>query len=169
MRTPLVPNRLAHRRRLALGVLLLLVAATVAWAAVPAGAASAARPAPRLKDPAATGLALSTEYLTILQQGDEAKLAKFLDPAFQLQRADGTGADRAEYLANPAQIATFTIDEAIIARQHDDVLTVRWGVATNQTIDGVQYRTGTAPRISAYRWSGTRWRLVAHANFNLPS
>jgi hypothetical protein len=155
------------RRVAAVLVALTVVSGVTVAAGAPAGAAG--RPAPRLKDPAVTGRALATEFLTILQAGDRAALAKFLDPAFLLQRTDGTGADKQQYLADPATITSFEIDDALVARQDDDVLTVRWGVAVNSTIDGVAQRIGVAPRLSTFRWRNGRWRLLSHANFNMPS
>ena len=145
----------------------LVMAVAITVGVGPAGAAT--RPAPVLKDPAVTARQLVTRYLTILEEGDTAALARFLDPAFQLQRADGTGADRTEYLANPATVTSFTIPPQIDARQHGDVLTVRWSVEVDSVIDGVMQRRGDAPRLSTFRWSGDRWRLISHGNFNLPA
>ena len=85
----------------------------VALAALFAGPAAAAT-APRLKDPDATGEKLATKFLTLLQSGDSKGLAAFLDPSFQIQRADGTGANRTEYLANPAKVATFAIGPDVV-------------------------------------------------------
>ena len=146
---------------LALFVALVLVVLVAA----PASAATA----PKLKDPAAAGEKLVTKYLTLLQSGDAKGLAAFLDPAWQLQRADGTGATRAEYLANPPTVSTFELGPDVIAVQHGDVLTVRWTLEVDVTIDGAQYRTTEAPRLSGFRWDGRRWRMISHANFNVPA
>jgi len=156
------------RRRLILRRTGTLVAAALVVVIGFAGPAHAAT-APRLKDPAAEGRRLSTEFLTLLQRGDTRGLAKFLDPTFQIQRTDGSGADRGEYLANPVKVTTFTIDPVLEARQRGDVLTVRWGVDVDSTIDGVSQRAGVAPRLSTYRWTANRWRMTSHANFNVPS
>ena len=139
--------------------------ALVALVAAPASAASA----PRLKNPDATGEKLATKFLTLLQSKDAKGLAAFLDPAFQIQRADGTGANRAEYLANPAAVTTFAIGPELTAVQAGDVLTVRWQLEANVQIDGTQYRTTQAPRLSVFRWDGRQWRMVSHANFNVPA
>ena len=155
--------RLARVRLLALLATLVLV--LVVFVAAPASAASA----PKLKDPDATGEKLATKFLTLLQSGDVKGLAAFLDPAFQLQRADGTGVTRAEYLANPSKVSTYQLGPDVIAVQHDDVLTVRWTLEVNVTIDGTQYRTTEAPRLSGFRWDGRRWRMISHANFNVPA
>lgn len=147
----------------------LLAAAFLVSVTLAAPAVAATRPAPTLKDPAATARGLVTEYLTILQRSDTAALAKFLDPAFQLQRADGTGADRAQYLADPATVTAFTIAQPLTARQDGDVLTVRWGVEVDSVINGTTQAAGTAPRLSTFVWRNGRWRLVSHGNFNRPA
>jgi hypothetical protein len=146
----------------------LLVALALALGALVAAPASAA-PAPKLEDAGAAGEKLVTKYLTLLQSGDTKGLAAFLDPAWQLQRADGTGATRVEYLANPPTVSTFQLGPDVIAVQHGDVLTVRWTLEVDVTIDGTQYRTTEAPRLSGFRWDGRRWRMISHANFNVPA
>jgi len=146
-------------------VLVLAALALTVFLAAPASASSA----PRLKDPDATGEKLATKFLTLLQTKDSKGLAAFLDPSFQLQRADGTGATRSEYLANPSTVASFKIGPQLSAVQAGDVLTLRWQLEANTQIDGTQYRTTEAPRLSVFRWDGRQWRLVSHANFNVPA
>jgi hypothetical protein len=150
--------------RRALALLLTVVASAVLLV----GPAAAAQP-PKLKDPSVTGRDLSDEFLTILQQGDMAALGKFLDPAFQLQRADGTGVTKAEYLAKPAVVGQYRIGDAVQGTQDDDVLVVRWSVSSELQVDGTPYAATEAPRLSTYHWNGKRWRLVSHANFNKPA
>ena len=150
-------------RSLAVFAIAALVVA--AFTAVPAAAASA----PKLKDADATGEKLATKFLTLLQSKDVKGLAAFLDPSFQLQRADGTGATKAEYLANPSAVTSFAIGPELTAVQAGDVLTVRWQLEVNSQIDGTQYRTTEAPRLSVFRWDGRQWRMVSHANFNVPA
>ena len=124
---------------------------------------------PVLADPAATGRSLATEFLEILQKGDTGELDAFLDDSFQLQRADGSGANKAEYLANPAKVQAFKLGAELSAVQSGAVLSVRWSVVIDETINGKQIEKGEAPRLSAFVWRGDRWRLMAHANFVLPS
>ena len=157
------PNRLPRIRALAV-----LTVATLVLAAFVAAPASAASP-PKLKDPHATGEKLATKFLTLLQTKDARGLAAFLDPSFQLQRADGTGATKPEYLANPATVSSFEIGPELTAVQAGDVLTVRWQLEVDVQIDGAQYRTTEAPRLSVFRWDGRQWRMVSHANFNVPA
>jgi len=146
-------------------VLVLAALALTVFLAAPASAASA----PRLKDPDATGEKLATKFLTLIQNKDTKGLTAFLDPSFQLQRADGTGATKSEYLANPATLTTWKIGPQLTAVQAGDVLTVRWQLEANVQIDGAQYRTTEAPRLSVFRWDGREWRIVSHANFNVPA
>jgi hypothetical protein len=105
----------------------------------------------------------------LLQDKDLEGLAAFLDPSFQLQRADGTGVTRSEYLANPSTVTSFKLGPQLRAVQAGDVLTLRWQLEANTQINGTQFATTEAPRLSVFRWNGRQWRLVAHANFNVPA
>ena len=125
--------------------------------------------APKLSQPDSTGRELVTEFLTILQRADRAELDAFLDPSFQIQRADGTGADKSTYLQSPATVTSFTVLPELEARQNDDVLTVRWSIEVDELVNGSLTLKGQAPRLSTFHWTGKRWQLLSHANFNLPS
>ena len=149
--------------------LVALVAVTTLALLVLFATPAAAVSTPKLKDANAKGEQLATKFLTLLQTKDAKGLNAFLDPALQLQRADGTGATKAEYLANPAAVTSFELGDTVTAVQHDDVLSVRWTLKVNLTIDGQPYRTTEAPRLSSFRWNGKTWRLVSHANFNVPA
>jgi len=125
--------------------------------------------APVLDDPAATGRQLAEEFLMILQDQDTEALDGFLANGFQLQRADGTGATKAEYLASPAKVGEFTLGDEVTAVQDRGVLTVRWTVMVQEEIDGVATDAGEAARLSTFVWQGGRWRMLAHANFVRPA
>src|SRR5262245_30732543 len=154
-------------RSLGRAALVLVITALVlaTYLAAPASATSA----PRLKDPDATGERLATKFLTLIQDQDTKGLAAFLDPSFQLQRADGTGATRSEYLANPSTVMSFKIGPELTAVQAGDLLTLRWQLEANTQINGTQFSTTEAPRLSVFRWDGRQWRIVSHANFNVPA
>ena len=143
--------------------------ALVATMTLTAAACGGSKSTPTLSDPNATGRELVTEFVTILQNGDTAALQSFLDPGFQIQRADGTGADKDVYLQSPAKIASYTIMPGVEARQNGDVLTVRWAIEVDEVINGTSTIKGQAPRLSTFHWTGDRWQLSSHANFNLPS
>ncbi|MEQ8717640.1 MAG: nuclear transport factor 2 family protein [Acidimicrobiales bacterium] len=125
--------------------------------------------APVLADVDATGRELATEFLTILQGGDTDVLGDFLADGFQIQRADGSGATKAEYLENPAEVGDFTLGDSVTAVQQGDVLTVRWTLEVSEAIDGTDFSGNEAPRLSTFVYVDGRWRLLSHANFNLPA
>ena len=133
---------------------------------------SADRPSdavPVVTDVKETGTELVTKFLNILQSGDRAALDAFLDPAFQLQRADGSGADKAQYLENPATVKSFELGKELSSVLNGDVLSVRWSVIGNVTINGKEIEKGAAPRLSTFVWHDGSWRLLSHANFALPA
>ena len=152
---------MGRKRRLSAGIL--AIAAAISFAAC---GDTDDGGAPTLADPSVTGREVSTEFLTILQNADVDALDRFLADGFQLQRTDGTGATKADYLLNPAQVNDFMLGETVIGVQDDDVLTVRWTVTVDSVINGQPAGTTEAPRISTYVWDEGRWRLVSHANFN---
>ncbi len=124
---------------------------------------------PAVSDVQATGKELATQFLTILQSGDKTALQAFLDDAFQLQRADGTGADKTQYLENPATVKSFTLGKELTAAINGDVMTVRWSVVGNVVINGKEIGKGEAPRLSTFVWHNGAWHLLSHANFALPA
>jgi|GEM_PF-537387 len=125
--------------------------------------------APVLADANATGSELATEFLTILQNGDRDALDAFLDESFQLQRADGSAATKAEYLGNPAKVTSFELGQTVTAVQSGSMLSVRWSVIIDEVVNGKVLSKAEAPRLSAFVWDSGRWRLAAHANFNVPA
>jgi len=159
----------AVRRSRGATAVLLLVSMVVAWTALSAVAvagAAANSSAPKLKDPAATAEKLVTAWLTALQEKDSAEIAASLAPNFQIERADGTGTDRAGYIAKPAVVDTFTLDDEISAIQSGDTLTVRWAVKISEQIGDNEYRDVEAPRLTTFVWQKGRWKILSYANFN---
>lgn len=129
--------------------------------AAPAGATAHA-PA---NDPVATGKELVTRYFTLIQKKDTAGLDKMLSPAFQLERADGTGLGKAEYLQKLPTVTSFELTDFSASRA-GSVLVVRYLADATGVVDGKQYTPGPAPRLSVFTRNGKRWQIVAHANFN---
>ena len=105
-----------------------------------AACASESSDAPTLADPAETGRALAIDFLDMLQRADAEALEDFLAPAFQLQRPDGSGYDRDEYLADPAVVNTFEVGDDVIASQQGDLLIVRWGAQVNDLLTKCLYK-----------------------------
>lgn len=151
---------LAVRRTLLAGLLTIALGCTLAVAAppVPAGAAVGLH---------ATDGQLANEFLRLLKAKDTKGLARFLDPAFLLQRADGTYLTKAQYLQNPAVVNDYTISN-VFGTRHGNVRVVRYTVVTDQIIDGQKVTADPVSRLSTYVRHGRTWRLISHANFIAP-
>jgi hypothetical protein len=142
------------------------VGALLVSVALPLGVAGASAPrATSGTDPAATAETLLTKYFTLLQDKDEAGLDKFMSPAFELQRADGTGSNKQDYLQALPTIESFELTDFTASRA-GDVLVVRYLADATGLVDGRPYSPGPAPRLSVFVRDGKRWRIAAHANFN---
>ena len=145
-----------------------LAAAALAMALTSAGAApptTAAKPAPRFANPTKTATTLVHRFFTLVQEKDVAQLKRFLSPAFQVQRADGSGAGKSEYLSKLATIHKFELT-SLHATQTGGTLVVRYLATVEGILNGKPYTPGPAPRLSVFSWNGERWQLAAHANFN---
>ena len=88
-------------KRTALLLGTLVAASLVIGPTVTAGTAVRVRPAPKLSNPTATATKLSNQFFTLLVDKDIPGLTKFLSPAFQVQRADGSGSGKKAWLALP--------------------------------------------------------------------
>jgi Domain of unknown function (DUF4440) len=126
---------------------------------------AAERPAPRLANPTGVAKDLVDRFFVLLAHKDRAGLARFLSPAFQVQRADGSGGNKKAYLANLATIHQFRITQ-LRATQAGATLVVRYLARVEGVVNGKLYTPGPAPRLSVFVWNGQRWQLAAHANFN---
>lgn len=112
---------------------------------------------------------LVVEFLTILQQDEPVPaLTTYLDPAFQIQRANGTREDKASYLANPAHFGDFEVSGYRVTR-NATVIVATFNVAAKETVDGVVYKKTPAPRIGTWLFSKGAWRLISYGNFNAPN
>jgi Domain of unknown function (DUF4440) len=148
-----------------LAVLAAALACIVGAQPLGASTTTAARPAPKLKNPTATGHALVDRFFFLIEHKDRASLEKFLAPGFQVQRADGSGSGKAAWLANLATINSYTLTE-VKGTQAGGSLVVRYLAKVEGMTNGKPYTPGPAPRLSVFSWSGTAWQLAAHANFN---
>jgi hypothetical protein len=145
--------------------MLLLGVLAAAAILVPSAATTTPRPAPAYSDPTAAAKPLVLRFFVLLQKKDIAGLETFLSPAFQVQRADGTSSGKEDYLAKLPDIQKFYIS-GLAATQAGGTLVVRYLARVIGTVNGKPYTPGNAPRLSVFAWSGTRWQLAAHANFN---
>jgi len=149
------------RRTLALTVVIF------AFCAVPAFGA-AKTPDQVLHTQSSSGLALMTAYSQLLVNKDKPAIANLLCQAFQIQRADGSHANRAQYLAKLPDLRAFSFADVTQGRG-PNVVTVRMQATATLFVNGAMYNPAPAPQLAVFRWQGTRWLLVAQGNFNLPT
>jgi len=145
----------------ALFIAALALVASACNSAAPAGTS----PAPSSESAATVAQPLATKLFQLLHDKDTAGLEAFLSPAFTLQRADGSSADKAAFIQRPADVVEFTIS-ALAATQTGNVIVARYMADVVGTASGRPYTPGPAPRLSVFVWDGSDWQLVAHANFN---
>lgn len=158
-----------HRRLLILLALALALPLALSGtaAAAPAERATAEQQAANLK----LGTRLVTRFWDLLVAGDPDQLRAFLSPAFQVQRANGSGQNRNQYLADFADSTTVISDYAlskIKVTRAGGVVVVRYYSQTTQTISGTPYSTAPAPRIVTFVQTPSGWRMTSNANFNAP-
>ena len=158
-----------HRRLLILLALALALPLALSGtaAAAPAERATAEQQAANLK----LGTRLVTRFWDLLVAGDPDELRAFLSPAFQVQRANGSGQNRNQYLADFADSTTVISDYAlskIKVTRAGGIVVVRYYSQTTQTISGTPYSTAAAPRIVTFVQTPSGWRMTSNANFNAP-
>ncbi len=110
---------------------------------------------------------MATEFLRLLKNEDKPGLRRFLDPAFLLQRGDGSYLDKSGYLKNPSEVAAFKVKN-IVATHHGDVRVFRFEAKTDQMVNGNKVPGVWIPRLSTFEKTGKVWRLISHANFLPP-
>lgn len=134
-------------------------AAALAFVCVPVSAAG------QRATPEQTARPLVIHFFKLIRDRDVAGLVTFLSPAFQVQRADGSGAGKAEYLDRLPTVRKFTLTN-LTATRAGATLVVRYHATVEGLVNGKPYTPGPAPRLSVFHWTGKRWQLAAHANFN---
>ncbi|MGI9187054.1 MAG: nuclear transport factor 2 family protein [Gaiellales bacterium] len=139
----------------------------LALLALSVGSASAASPDRVIHTKSSTGLQLMTAYSTLLVKKDLPALTALLAPSFQIQRADGSHATRAQYLAKLPDLRAFAFDDSTATRS-GDVITFRALATSTLFINGAMYSPDPAPQMAVFRWRSGAWSVVAQGNFNLP-
>jgi hypothetical protein len=138
-----------------------LIAAVAAVVLIAAPASGASRTA----TPEETARPLVVKFFKLIHDRDVAGLRTFLSPAFQVQRADGSGTGKTAYLGNLATVRKFRLTN-FTATRSGATLVARYHATVEGLVNGKPYTPGPAPRLSVFHWNGKRWQLVAHANFN---
>ena len=141
--------------------LIRLAAAVAALTLVATPAAGAKRTA----TPEETARPLVVKFFKLVRDRDVAGLVTFLSPAFQVQRADGSGSGKAEYLERLPTVRKFTLTH-FTATRAGATLVARYNATVEGLVNGKPYTPGPAPRLSVFHWNGKRWQLIAHSNFN---
>jgi ketosteroid isomerase-like protein len=119
---------------------------------------------------AAQAKAAVIRWLTAVSSGDAGQVGAVLAPEFQLQRADGSGYTKEEYLATGLPyIPSVPAVSNLIATVHGDLMVVRYTLdLPPETVIGGGPVSPTAPRLSVFRRDGDNWQISAHANFAEP-
>lgn len=117
-----------------------------------------------------TGLGerLVHRFFTELKRHDAAALRKFLAPAFQIQRADGSRLTKREYLHHLPDVISYRVRDFRTTSTRRTVV-VTYQSATKEIINGKPFKSGFAPRLSVFVRGAHGWQIVGHANFNTPA
>lgn len=134
----------------------------------PAAVTTAASAPATLPNTQKTGGQLVNRFMAHLATGNTVKLNAFLAPSFMVQRANGTWAPKAAYMTQLPQVQAYVITSSFSAYS-SGALTVRWEVATTETLPGVPVGTAPAPRLSTFAWTKAGFVMTSHANFNPPA
>ena len=108
--------------------------------------------------------ALLTQFFDLLEAKDVDGLARYLSPAFVLQRTDGTTVTKAEYLASPSTVNALTLHEVDGTRVRN-VRVIHALVTSDTVIEGQPVLSTNSPRLATYEWNGKRWQMTSYANF----
>jgi hypothetical protein len=156
-------------RACAVAVLAAALAAAAATSTAAAAPGRSPAPAPtRLASPDATATQLLNRFFSALVADDATRLGNLLSPAWMIQRASGTWATRSQYLAAMPDVRQYRIVD-VMAQYAAPALVVRSRTSTQEpNASGVLVASPLAPRLSTFTWSGGRWRMTSHANFNPP-
>lgn len=123
--------------------------------------------APALDDPATTGDELVNEFFALVAEKDTAGLDELLSDAFVVLRANGTSSTKDDYLPDLPDVGEYQTSN-VTAAQDGESLVVAYDLTVVETIEGEPFETDPAPRLSTFVWDDGAWRLVSHANFNVP-
>ena len=99
------------------------------------------------------------------KSGKPEPLEAILAPEFQIQRSDGTGFNKVDYIKSAMpQISEIRAITDVVATRHADIMVVRYRLTVQETIAGKPVEP-TGSRLTVFRREGSRWLVVAHANF----
>lgn len=100
-----------------------------------------------------------------LMTGDSEKVRAFLAPEFQVQRSDGKGYDKEQYLAlSIPKIAAMPAFRDLVVTRNGDIVVVRLMLEIEETING-KVADRVSPQLMVFRITPNGWQVVAAANF----
>jgi hypothetical protein len=114
------------------------------------------------------GARLVNRFFSELKRHDSAGLRRFLSPAFQIQRADGSRLTKEQYLNNLPKVLSYKLRDLRTTSTRTAV-TVTYQAATTEIINSKKTKSGFAPRLSVFLLAPGGWQLVGHGNFNPPA
>src|SRR4051794_5266351 len=82
-----------------------------------------------------TGRQLVNRFLTDTKKHNVTDLRKFLSPAFQIQRADGSRLAKTQYLAKLPTVRSFRLRN-LLATSSGQAIVVTYQLAANEVING---------------------------------
>lgn len=113
----------------------------------------------------AQGMAALKTFWSAIVTGTPQALDPVLAPEYQIERADGSGYDKAGYLKSELPKVTALPEfTGVMVTGTSDLLVVRYEVTTDQTRAGKRVQRH-APRLTVFHKQGANWLVVAHANF----
>lgn len=100
-----------------------------------------------------------------LMTGDPEQVRPYLAPEYQVQRSDGKGYDKEQYLAlSIPKIATMPTFRDLAITRNGDIVVVRLMLEIEETIEG-KVAERVSPQLMVFRIMPGGWQVVAAANF----
>lgn len=100
-----------------------------------------------------------------LMTGDPEQVRPYLAPEYQVQRSDGNGYDKEQYLAlSIPKIATMPTFRDLAITRNGDIVVVRLMLEIEETIEG-NVAERVSPQLMVFRIMPGGWQVVAAANF----
>ena len=115
----------------------------------------------------ATGKQLVNRFFSDIRDHKVADLRRFLSPALQILRADGSRQTKSQYLAKLPDVRSYKLRN-LLSTSSPKAIVVTYQVAANEIINGKPFGTGYEPRITVFVNNSGTWQLIAHGNFNRP-
>lgn len=144
------------------------LAVVIAVAALSATAVSIAATQRSAVRSSGLGHRLVNRFFSELKRHDATALRRFLSPALQIQRADGSRVTKRQYLHHLPDLISYRLRDFRTTSTRNTVV-VTYESAAKEIINGKKFKSGFAPRLSVFVRAAHGWQLIGHANFNTPA